>query len=435
MQYRFRITNANQHRHKDENGYITVDESPILKTGVLEYYGSELTDGSETPEIDGKKVDPDKVYRVYISDEELKKGADTFKLLPIVNGHEWLGQDGEDAREYQEGSTGEEVVVKDGFLFVPLKFTGTGIVEDLESGDKEELSASYTNLLTWASDTDEYDLVASDIKGNHVALVEKGRCGSDVRVLNQKMESKKMKTNNELKLVIDGKEVDLAKFFKQEEQEEAHADTEAIVDEDDKKEEPREDEREEAENEESVDKRALIDEIGGILKDHGLDEEIIRTVIGKAEKIAYDGSESSEADNELPDDEEKEDAFEGKDEDEKEEVENGCKSQNAEDGEDLQEKREEDVATKVANAMARRDKNLQRAYNHACELMGTEFNPFGMSEKDILVRALNHAGIATDGKESVGELYAMVKVANSVSRVDNGFDYAGDGKDTVSINI
>ena len=150
MQYRFRITNANQHRHKDENGYITVDESPILKAGVLEYYGSELTDGSDTSEIDGKKVDPDKVYRVYVSEEELQKGADTFKLLPIVNGHEWLGQDGEDAREYQEGSTGEDVVVKDGFLFVPLKFTGTGIIEDLESGDKEELSASYTNLLTWA---------------------------------------------------------------------------------------------------------------------------------------------------------------------------------------------------------------------------------------------------------------------------------------------
>lgn len=431
MQYRFRLTNANQHRHKDENGYITVDESPILKTGVLEYYGSELVDGSESPEIDGKKIDPDKVYRVYISEEELNKGADSFKLLPIVNGHEWLGQDGEDARDYQEGSTGEDVFVRDGFLYVPLKFTGNQIIEDLESHDKEELSASYTNLLTWADDQSEYDLVASDIKGNHVALVEKGRCGSDVRVLNQKMESKTMKTNNELKLIIDGKEVDLAKFFKQEEQEEAHADTEAIVDEE-VKEEPREEEREDAENEESVDKRSLIDEIGGILKDHGLDDEIIRTVIGKAEKIAYEGSESSEADNELPDDEE--DAFEGKDEDK--EVENGCKSKNEDGEEEKEEDKKEDVASKVANAMARRDKNLQRAYNHACELIGAEFNPFGMSEREILVRALNHAGVSTDGKESVGELYAMVKVANSVAaRVDNGFDYAGDGKDTVTINI
>ena len=431
MRYKFRIANASQHRHKDENGFMTVDESPILCAGILEYYGSELTDGG-ADEIDGRKIDPDKVYKVYIPEEEMRKGADSFKLLPIVNGHEWLGQDGKDAHDYQEGTTGEQVEVRDGFMYVPLKFTGDGIIDDLESGDKEELSASYTNKLTWASNSDEYDLVASDIKGNHVALVEKGRCGSDVRVLNQQMESKTMKTKNELKLVIDGKEVDLEQFFKQEAKEEAHADTDAIKDTENEDVVDTE-EKEEIETEnEDVDKRALIDEIGGILKDNGLDEELIRTVIGKAEKIAYDGSEKSEADNEeLPDDDKPEDAFEGEDDDE--EIENGCKSKN-EDGEDCQEKRE-DVTAKVANAMARRDKGLRRAYNAAAEIMG-EFNPFGLSERQMLVRALNHAGVRTDGKETIGELHAMIKVANHVARVDNGFDYSGtDGKDTVEINI
>lgn len=431
MRYKFRIANASQHRHKDENGFMTVDESPILCAGVLEYYGSELTDGG-ADEIDGKKIDPDKIYKVYIPEEEMRKGADSFKLLPIVNGHEWLGQDGKDAHDYQEGTTGEQVEVRDGFMYVPLKFTGDGIIDDLESGDKEELSASYTNKLTWASNSDEYDLVASDIKGNHVALVEKGRCGSDVRVLNQQMESKKMKTKNELKLVIDGKEVDLEQFFKQEAKEEAHADTDAIKDTENEDMVDTEEKEEIETDNEDVDKRALIDEIGGILKDNGLDEELIRTVIGKAEKIAYDGSEKSETDNEeLPDDDKPEDAFEGEDDDK--EVENGCKSKN-EDGEDCQDKRE-DVTAKVANAMARRDAGLRRAYNAAAEIMG-EFNPFGLSERQMLVRALNHAGVRTDGKETIGELHAMIKVANHVARVDNGFDYSGtDGKDTVEINI
>lgn len=431
MRYKFRIANASQHRHKDENGFMTVDESPILCAGVLEYYGSELTDGG-ADEIDGKKIDPDKIYKVYIPEEEMRKGADSFKLLPIVNGHEWLGQDGKDAHDYQEGTTGEQVEVRDGFMYVPLKFTGDGIIDDLESGDKEELSASYTNKLTWASNSDEYDLVASDIKGNHVALVEKGRCGSDVRVLNQQMESKKMKTKNELKLVIDGKEVDLEQFFKQEAKEEAHADTDAIKDTENEDMVDAEEKEEIETDNEDVDKRALIDEIGGILKDNGLDEELIRTVIGKAEKIAYDGSEKSETDNEeLPDDDKPEDAFEGEDDDK--EVENGCKSKN-EDGEDCQDKRE-DVTAKVANAMARRDAGLRRAYNAAAEIMG-EFNPFGLSERQMLVRALNHAGVRTDGKETIGELHAMIKVANHVARVDNGFDYSGtDGKDTVEINI
>lgn len=235
-----------------------------------------------------------------------------------------------------------------------------------------------------------------------------------------------MKSNNELKLVIDGKEVDLAQFFKQEEQEEAHADTDAIKDADTA---PKDDETRE-DNAESVDKRALIDEIGGILKDKGLDEEIIRTVIGKAEKIAYDGSETSESDNELPDDDKPADKFEGEDDDK--DVENACKSKNED--EECEEKRE-DVATKVANAMAKRDAGLRRAYNAASEIMG-EFNPFGLNERQILVRAANAAGVPTSGKESIPELYAMLHVVNSAAvRVDNGFAYGVSGGDEVEVNI
>ena len=49
---------------------------------------------------------------------------------------------------------------------------------------------------------------------------------------------------------------------------------------------------------EHEDKRKLIDEIGGMLKGK-VDEELWRTIIGKAEKIAYEGSEKSEADDEA----------------------------------------------------------------------------------------------------------------------------------------
>lgn len=62
------------------------------------------------------------------------------------------------------------------------------------------------------------------------------------------------------------------------------------------------DDKEKVENE-KVDKRKLIDEIGGILKGK-VDEELWRTIIGKAEKIAYDKSEAGTADNACDDDEE-----------------------------------------------------------------------------------------------------------------------------------
>lgn len=436
MYQRFKVSNAGSHRKTDENGYLFVDQSPILKAGILEYYGSELIDGGDDDTIKGRKIDPKRIYRVYIPREELVKSADSFKLLPITNDHQWLGREGADAREYQEGTSGDTVTVKGDMLYVPLKFTGDEIIEDLESGDKEELSASYTNELSWA-DNPDYDFVASDIKGNHIALVEKGRCGSDVRVLNQAMEfkhMKKTKVSNELKLIIDGKEVDLEQFFKQEAKEDAHTDTDAIKDAEN--EDVVETEKDEiVTDNEDTDKRALIDEIGGILKDKGLDDEIIRTVIGKAEKLAYDGSEASEADNELPDEDDKNAPLVELEEadDDEEKLDNGCKSKN-EDEIDPDEKRD-DFTAKVANAMAKRDNNMRRAYNAAAEVLG-EFNPFGMTERDMLVRALNHAGVSDINKASTRELYAMLKVANHMGRVDATFAYdGGAGSDTVEINI
>ena len=87
---------------------------------------------------------------------------------------------------------------------------------------------------------------------------------------------------------------------------------------------------------EKVDKRKLIDEVGGILKGK-VDDEIIRTIIKKMEEASYNDSEAS-ADNKKvknEDDEEKKiDNEEEEDEEkveelkkeEKKDVENKCKN-------------------------------------------------------------------------------------------------------------
>ena len=78
------------------------------------------------------------------------------------------------------------------------------------------------------------------------------------------------------------------------------------------------------------DKRKLIDEIGGILKDK-VDDEIIRTVIKKAEELSYEPSEDDKADNKKAKNEDDED---------KDEAKNKCK--NEEDKEDKKVEDEED---------------------------------------------------------------------------------------------
>lgn len=74
---------------------------------------------------------------------------------------------------------------------------------------------------------------------------------------------------------------------------------------------------------EKTDKRKLIDEIGGILKGK-VDEELWRTVIGKAEKLAYEKSEAGTADNEK-EEKEDEEKVEELEEDLNEDVQNKCK--------------------------------------------------------------------------------------------------------------
>lgn len=58
---------------------------------------------------------------------------------------------------------------------------------------------------------------------------------------------------------------------------------------------------------EGVDKRKLVDEVAGIMKSAGVDDELIRAAIAKMEKLGYDKSEASTADNKCKnEDEEKE---------------------------------------------------------------------------------------------------------------------------------
>ena len=404
LQYRTRINNEASHRSYDDNGFLTVDKSPILSTDVLQYLGKEFG----VDEVAGVKIEPDKIYTVRIPREELEKAAQSFELLPIVDGHQWLsgGLNDGDAKKYQEGTTGSGAYVdNDGMLFVPLKFTGKGILEHLKEG-VEELSASYSHDLR-LDDTGQADFVAVNITGNHVALVERGRCGSGVRVFNNN-EVEKMKTKNEIALLVDGKKIDLAKFFAEEQQEEAHQDGSI------------------SENGGEIDKRAVIDEIGGILKDKGLDEEIIRTVIGLAEKLSYDKSEAGTSDNECGT--KNEDAPDEKTE-----------SEDATEGEEQPKQKAENAAMLISalkKEMAENNAALRRAYNSAVALTGEDFPAIGLSVRQIYEHALKSRKIETSNR-SVAELAAICETLKSV-RVDNSFTpstSATVAEDEIEINI
>ena len=94
---------------------------------------------------------------------------------------------------------------------------------------------------------------------------------------------------------------------------------------------------------------------------------------------------------------------------------------------------------KISNALkAEQDKaeaEKVKAYNAVRGIIG-DFNPFGMSDKDMYSKALNHLGVDLDGSEKVAELSAMLKACSAVrSKVDNGFSYGSTGSEEVEFNI
>lgn len=395
-------------RSFDNNGFMFVKNNLILSDGVMEYYGSEIGDY-----VDGKKLEPDKLYKLNISKEELEKSKDKWSLIPIRDGHDWTTTD--NVKGEQIGTIGENIELKniDGinYLMCNLSFNDKQAIDEITSNEKYELSTSYENDLK-KSNNPKYDFEVINILPNHLALVEKGRAGDKVRVANENTISnnscftnninnqKEKKMENEIKLSIDGKEVDLSKFIKEEQAEGEH--DESITD-------------NACDNAcDNEDKRKIIDEIGGMLKDK-VDEELWRTIIGKLEKISYKPSEGeTKTDNEDKD--------EDKDT-EKKETEN--KTFNSVMFNSLLEKAKKELELGL--------KNKQKAYNSVRNKVG-DFDYSEMDEAGIYKYALQNSGIELAGNESLEALKLAFNVYNSQNRVVS-FNSKSESKDFIPSHI
>jgi len=172
-------------RVEDFNGWYEVADNPISKEGIYEYLGSKIG-----------APDPDKVYKVYRPAEELSKPEtiESFRLLPWINEHLMLGNESErqnvvDAeRKGVQGVLGEKIHFKDGTLFGNIKVFTERLAKLIENG-KKQLSAGYRakydfNVGTWNGL--RYDAIQHTIRGNHLALVDEGRMGETVAVLDHK---------------------------------------------------------------------------------------------------------------------------------------------------------------------------------------------------------------------------------------------------------
>ena len=168
-------------REYDTNGWFEVKDNPLSKKGIFQYSGRSIS-----PECE-----PDRIYNVYRPAEELstEECINSFKLLPWIDNHVMLGSEDEGLTPAEakgiQGVIGEDVYFDGEYLKGNIKVFSEAMSNLIANG-KKELSCGYRCRYEYAPgnyDGEAYDYVQREIRGNHLALVEQGRMGSDVAVL------------------------------------------------------------------------------------------------------------------------------------------------------------------------------------------------------------------------------------------------------------
>ena len=165
-------------RRTDEDGRLHVAVTPISKSNVCPYLGSEI------PDFEKLKLQADKVYHLFRDPDELKKAAPTFNNLPLLFEHVPVSAD-DHQPDLVIGSTGTDAEFDGTYLKNSLVVWAKDAIDEIESETKRELSSAYryrADMTKGNYQGADYDGVMRDIIGNHVALVKEGRAGTDVIV-------------------------------------------------------------------------------------------------------------------------------------------------------------------------------------------------------------------------------------------------------------
>ena len=166
----------------------------LARTGVQYYYGYELG-------IDDRTLDKIGVYR---SPEEVfnSESMQSYINLPVVDDHPVGIVSTDDIKKLQKGSVSE--IKREGQLLKGIiTITDEEQISKIKNG-KSEVSLGYKQKLLplIGSDSGEsYEFIQTRIKGNHLAIVDAGRCGAACKLT---LDHKNKGDNAMIKITLDG---------------------------------------------------------------------------------------------------------------------------------------------------------------------------------------------------------------------------------------
>lgn len=177
---KIRIADANtSKREKDSNGFLIVKDNPIAKAGVFDYLLSEVFSQVEK--------DKDRIVRVCREFENLKANKDAFKGKPIKWDHFWVGKDGK--TQTADGAIFGEVRADEPYLKADLIIYNNDLIAKIEAGEVVELSPAYEaniEAIEGSYNGEGYSYLQKLKDVNHLAVVETGRSGSDLKIQDKK---------------------------------------------------------------------------------------------------------------------------------------------------------------------------------------------------------------------------------------------------------
>lgn len=152
-------------------GYLRV-RAKLSRHGIQDYYGYEI--GQEPPE---------KVFRIYRPADEVfsDEALASFRLKPVTDGHPFDGVTAETWTKEARGVIAEDVRRDGDHMVATLLITDADIANRIQRTGSVELSCGYDCDLDmtpgFTASAQTYDAVQRKIRGNHVAVVDRGRCG------------------------------------------------------------------------------------------------------------------------------------------------------------------------------------------------------------------------------------------------------------------
>ncbi len=211
MEFQFRNKSRVSTRKITDEGFLDVSAS-IYRSGLFEFSPREFNP-EELPENLREKEKiilnvPDEA----ITDEEF---LNSVTARPITDGHPSEFVNAKTARYIQRGtSKGPATVENAGDVKLAnsdLRIIDEELIASVVSGEREEVSIGNTGLIDWKPGTRSgrsFDGVLDTIRVNHIAIVNRGRGGKNVRLLNKSKETQKMEFVTK---IINGIEIQVTK--------------------------------------------------------------------------------------------------------------------------------------------------------------------------------------------------------------------------------